>query len=287
LKTRIRPRLSFLLEHGILAFLVITAVCLIFLVLSTIFNERYWPLLLPRTVACVIGCAAVGAYFLLNTARAKQWLFAFSVLNISVNVAINHEIYLREGWNILVPFFGLKLLAVAAALAAPAICLPAHAAFVAIIGAAFAQFLWWTPEQRAWVGLEEPWITIGFVVASYFIWYARRRGIELMRQKAALAAQNEIFKKFAVLLLGAQHLMNSPLQTIAANVRLIELENPESAERVRAIDRAFEVVQKVGQIISFGDDHIHWKDTELPTDLEGFSIIVGQLVQKMNEPPPA
>src|SRR3569623_952971 len=129
MKTPSKFRLSYLLEHGILAFLTITAVCLVFLVAATLLNSKYEVLLGIRLFTCIVGCLLLAGYFAVATPRAQQWLFAIAVINITAHVIITHSIYLNEGWTLIVPYFGIKLLAIAAALAAPAISLPVLLAF--------------------------------------------------------------------------------------------------------------------------------------------------------------
>lgn len=277
-----KQRIFSLFERGTLAFLVSAITMFLTAVVMALLNPQMSSLLIPRLLALFMSFVLLGVYVFMRSQEARLWIFFLEVLNIVIVATISHEIYLEHMWMILVPYIGIKLAALMGALAAPEIAFPTLAAFGLLILAPFIQALiLWTPAERLILGPEEPFITIAFVAVSILIWHYRRNGIELARQKAALAAQNEVFKRFAILLLGAQHLMNSPLQSVAANVRLIETDCPQVRSRIQAIDRAFETVHKVSQLISFGDDYIDWDEKDMPSDLQGFSELVHKMALTM------
>jgi hypothetical protein len=276
------PKFLYRFKNGTLAIFVLIIAILALAVLSSLVNPAWSTLLEPRLKALTLSLVLFCVYLVFGSPRIRPWIFLAEIVVVSVFITIFHEIYMREEWTIIAPYIGILTLAVACAMAAPQISIPSVAVFVVLLVAPLLQaYFWWSPVERASIGIEAPWISAAAVLFSLGIWYYRRKGIELARQRAELIAKGELMKRFAILLLGAQHLMNSPLQTILANVRLIEAEHPGAEGRVKSIDRAFETVQQVGQVISFGEEHIRWEAQNMPNDIEDLTRLVHDLARQL------
>src|SRR5262249_19705114 len=142
------------------------------------------------------------------------------------------------------------------ALSAPPVAMPALIALIVLGATPVIQLLLLDRNDTASLGRDEPWITLGFAFFATLIWLFRRRTILQKRREAAQAAQAELFKGFLRLLLGAQHLMNTPLQTIMANVRLIGMDFPDAEPRIKVIENALNMVRRVGLLITFSESQI-------------------------------
>jgi hypothetical protein len=251
--------------------------------LDVILNPMKWPLLIPMATCLIFTSLAFWLFRRIKGTQAKLWILFLEALIISAIVAVNHEIYLEHHWLLLHPYIGLKISIIVMALAAPPLALQTVEVFVLFLLTPIVQmYLFWDSSQRAVIGPEEPWTSIAFDCCAASIWYYRLRNLELSRVEAVHFAQINLFRRFVHLLLGAQHLTNTPLQTIATNARLIGLEYPQTEARVKAIERAFQTVHRVGLLIAFGDQKIRWDGDRIPDNLDELIKLVHQISEDMN-----
>lgn len=266
-------------EPGEKAIFICLLTGLVFWSISTVMN----PLKAPLTSTALSDLVATVVLFFLflrtRIEQQKQWIVFLAIVLFSVGSVINHQIYIEHQWQILHSYVGIKIVAFILAISAAPIAMAPMLSFIVLGLTPLIQYFFLTRNQSALLGLDEPWLTAGFVSCASLIWIYRRYSLLLKRTEVAREAQADLFKNFLHLLLGAQHLMNTPLQNISANVHLIGMDFPGAEPRIKAIERAFSVVRQVGTLIAFSESQIRWEPTDIPADIEDLS----KLVQKISK----
>ncbi|MGZ3721949.1 MAG: hypothetical protein ACXVA9_03400 [Bdellovibrionales bacterium] len=172
------------------------------------------------------------------------------------------------------------------ALAAPPPKWPIWMSFLMIgVAPAVQYYVFWEPSQRAEMGEQEPWITIAFTISCVLLWLHRWKLIETSRREAIVRARAMILEKFAHLLLGAQHLTNSPLQIIDAQIHLLGKLHPESKDRIEIIRRALAAVKRVSSLLAIEKLRIRWDQFEAPTNIQNLESAVKELSTEIDQTP--
>jgi signal transduction histidine kinase len=209
-------------------------------------------------------------------ARLASWIYLANILLIVSITCLNHEFFVRTDITF-APFFGIKMTAAMIALQTPMERWVGITSLAVLLLAAPLQFFHWSPELRDHLGHMEPWLTTAIVICAGFIYMHRLRFFEMLQNEAKLEASAAELRRFTHLLLGAQHLSNTPLQVIEGTTQLIRDQFPETEHLVQKIEKAFIPIQNISQLMAFGNKHISWEDVELPTTVEELEKKVHQL----------
>ncbi|PWU17779.1 MAG: hypothetical protein C5B49_08275 [Bdellovibrio sp.] len=104
-----------------------------------------------------------------------------------------------------------------------------------------------------------------FVVSSAVIYVYRRKLTQQQEKEVVLKTKTQTWQRFAHLLLGALHLINTPLQSIQIIGHLIRRNDPETAPLVHRLENAISTIRNVLTAFSFADSSVDWKNSNLPT----------------------
>jgi len=242
------------------------------------------PLIAAHTCLIVLN-AGVGQVLLWLNRRSRpqllaSWIYLGNILTSIVTVTLNHEYFIHANVPF-APFIGIKMTAAIVALQTPAVRWVGWVSLAIMAICPMIQFYHWPPEIRYTLGSMEPWITLSVVICAGFIYYHRLQVFEMFERKAKLEAAAAELRRFAHLLLGAQHLTNTPLQVIESTTQLIRDQHPEAAPLVQKIEKAFIPIQHISQLMSFGKSHISWEDVQLPSSVEDFEKEVHLLAKEL------
>lgn len=225
------------------------------------------PVLVPETL---FGLSALLASLIfLWIFRHRTWMesvsagtfFAATVILTTI-ICLNHEFYIRSHWPF-EPFVGFKILAVFV----PLICPPnkwAGWASLSLVGLVPVQRYYdWDATSQLAVGIQEPWVTFVFALGAGVI-YAFKLRIETVRETEAIVATRvQTLERLITLLVGAQHLLNTPLQTIELLAHKSMLKDPEMAQ---AFSRAFSAIRNVVRVLSIANTRVPWERVVLPAN---------------------
>jgi hypothetical protein len=192
---------------------------------------------------------------------------------------INHEFFIGAPKPFQY-FFGHKLLALGLGFVAP----PAKAVTAILLfltgAASLIQYFHWDPALRATLPIQEPWQTIITVAVSAVIYGYRLHASEVARRAAELETRTDLLQKFAHLLLTAQHLANTPLQTIENTTAVLRTRNPELEPQLAPIERSLTRIRETVRLFTRCDSLIDWSAVELPESNEDFERRLRELVGK-------
>lgn len=227
--------------------------------IMTLFWLARAPALIP---AAVVGTtlAATGFLFIwLN--REKTWIEdASAVVWIATTVMVisiifgNHEYYIESHWPFQ-PFIGIKI----AAVFLPIICPPRRSVgWTTLAIFAFVpvwRYYFWEPAYQMALGIQEPWITFIFVAGSAIVYSFRLRLAEFQQFEIEVAVRVKSLARFARLLLGAQHLLNTPLQTIELTVARLTSRGSSDDKKLQ---EAFASIREVSNLLASIDGYVQW-----------------------------
>lgn len=216
-----------------------------------------------------------------KSAELASWCYVFNVLISGLGVVYNHHIWVELNQPF-TPFFGFKLIAIIVALQAPIIQWVGWSTLLFLFTAPVVQFLTWTNEQREILSLQEPWFTASVIIACGFIYYQRLRIIEMIRREAKLEESALQLRRFAHLLLGTQHLMNTPMQIIESGVDLIRFKSPEVEPIVNTIEKSLNPIRRISRLMSFGRQHLQWENVSLALTIEELEEEIKKIVPNVD-----
>ena len=190
-----------------------------------------------------------------------------NVIACSLGTLINHHYWLE----LKVPFegfFGFKIIAILIALQAPTIAWVGWSSLGFLFITPIVQYFFWSPEQQKLLGVQEPGFTAVVILSCGYIYFQRLKIFEMVQKQARLQASAAELRRFAHFLLGAQHLINSPLQVIETAVDLIRIKHPEAEPLVKKIENSFEPIRHVSRLLSFGRKHLNWDEVNIALTVE-------------------
>lgn len=239
---------------------------------SLMFVYRALPLV--GTSLVLMGVSAVGGAFLALKRKPKSEIvadlvFLAIIVTALATIWLNHEYYVQAD-VIFTLFAGYKLVALLIALFAPPRPLLGWTCLVVVAFTCLAQYYSWPEEVRQGLSIQEPWFSIIVFSAACVIYVNHLRSRELARRIAELRARSVMLQRFANLLINAQHLVNTPLQTIANTTKLLKHNYPETTTTLAPVDRALCRIGNIVALFSKYDSYVSWYDIELPDTLEGF-----------------
>ena len=183
-------------------------------------------------VGAIAGQLLMWRYRKTQPTQLASWIYLTNILVTVLMISLNHEYFVRANITF-APFLGIKLLAAIIALQAPMVRWVGYVSFAALLLSPPLQFFHWSPELQANLGHMEPWLTLTIVVCAGFIYQHRLQFFEMLEKKAKLEASAAELRRFTHLLLGAQHLSNTPLQIIESATQLIRDQLPEAEPLVQ------------------------------------------------------
>jgi hypothetical protein len=194
-------------------------------------------------------------------------VYFFNVLITCVFVSLNHQYWIRMGLPF-ETFFGFKITAILVAMQAPSRRWVGWASMSLLLFAPLTQFFLWTEKQKHLVSIQEPWFTVLVITSAGFVYFQRLKLFDMVRKNAVVEAAEVELRRYAHLLLGAQHLINSPLQVIETAATLIQLQHPDTKPLVDKIQLSFEPIRHVSRLLSFGQKHLNWDDVSMALTVE-------------------
>lgn len=210
-----------------------------------------------------------------------NWCYVFNVLVSGLGVVYNHQIWVNLNQPF-TPFFGFKIILIIVALQAPVVQWVGWSTLLFLFSAPIVQFLTWTDEQRLILSVQEPWFTSTVAIACGFIYFQRLRIIEMVRKEAQLEEAADQLRRFAHLLLGTQHLMNTPMQVIESGVDLIRIKNPEIEPIVKTIEKSLGPIRRISRLMSFGRQHLQWENVSLALTIEELEAEIQKIAPNVN-----
>lgn len=230
---------------------------------------------IPGISASFLMMAVVGGVnlFILFQNRIRKninvssGVYILNVVAVGFGVLINHHFWLKMGTPF-EGFFGFKIVAIVVAMQAPMLTWVGWSSLSFLFVTPLAQYFIWSPEQQALLGIQEPGFTAVVILSCGFIYFQRLKILEMMQKQAQLKASEAEIRRFAHFLLGAQHLINSPLQVIESGIDLIRLKHPDTEPIVKKIEASFEPIRHVSQLLSFGRKHLNWDEVNLALTVE-------------------
>lgn len=196
--------------------------------------------------------------------RVSALVFLGSTILASVVIALNHEYYIENNLPFQ-PFIGFKILSLVIAL----ICPSSVWVGMASLGVAglmpLERYFFWEPSARAVLGIQEPWLTTLVSILAAIIYVFRLRLNWLREAEIGLAAKLKIIRRLANLLVGTQHLLNTPLQTLELLMRNGNMSEPGVKE---SLGRAFASIRAVTRILTMINKSAQLESSALPSNPE-------------------
>ena len=242
-------------------------------------NPRYaFPMLITSGAAFVI----LVVLLTLRT-RTRLWVSIVSILLLSglllSLVWINHQFLFQSGQPFEL-FAGDKIFALAVGLVAPPVLWVGLTVITAAAVVPLIQYFLLAPEIVRTLPIQEPWLTVVYVVVAWVVYIFRLNWYKTQLQAARDQSRAAMLQEFAHLLIYAQHLTNSPLQTIENAVAIIRFQNPEQENLTKVMKRALMNVREVILLFSYCDSYIDWDEMELPKSVEELEKRMKDLIER-------
>lgn len=206
-------------------------------------------------------------------------LFFWSTALILIGVWVNHTLFFRAG-RPFEPFIGNKVLALSIGLIAPPFLWVGMTTILAAGILPVIQYLLLDEAVRHALPVQEPWITCICVLIAVITYIYRLKWYETQLRAAQNEEKARMIQQFAHLLINAQHLANTPLQTIENTVAILKAQHPEQQKLTAPMERSLTRIREVMQLFSYCDSHINWEEMELPRTLEAFEKRMKELVDQ-------
>lgn len=239
------------------------------------------PITIYMAVTCVVACLAIW----LRAMKPRIWaerIYIFQLISTILIISQFQQQWVSTGQPFQA-FIGLKVLSVLLATKAPTSQRVGWASLFLLFIAPLIQYGGWTPEQQLLVGPQEPWMTLLVVCCSGVIYFQRLRSYRETERQAKMEALTYTSHRYAHLLLGLQHLSNTPLQVIESSLHLLRDQQPESKEILDRMEKSFVPLRRISQILSYGKIHLSWQEVQLPTTVEDFEREIQQLALEMDK----
>lgn len=217
-----------------------------------------------------------------NHAQAENiaaFIFVAVTIVLIAWAFFNHEHYVRDRLPH-EPFLGIKLIALFLPLFCPPIRWVAWVTLPMLALSPVVQYLGWPHEVRLQTGVQEPWMTVAFVILSGIIYRFRLNFAELRLAQRLLAERNQLLQRVAHLLMGTKHLMNTPLQTLEVAIDVIRKERPLGADLSASIENSFESIRRIATTLSFADPHLTWEMNELPSNVTELDLQIAKILRR-------
>lgn len=199
----------------------------------------------------------IAAYLLLRIFFKKAPIdiigcfFLSFVILILTSVICNHE-YFVENFEMFQPYLGIKLLALSVALFAPPRKWVGWTSFIIISIVPLVQYYHWPTVYRSQLGFQEPAMTLSFVIIAAALYVNRLHTLSLLRKEIIAQEKLAIYQRLGGLMVGLQHLNNTPLQTIEISLHLLKEKCPECISTIESMERSFHSVRRVNELLATG-----------------------------------
>lgn len=174
-------------------------------------------------------------------------------------------------------FTGYRISAVIIGLIAPPVRWLGWLLIIAYGVAAVSHYYTWDVATHARIGVQEPWMTVMYVVASGILYNFRVNQLQSERKSATLQERVQMLSRFAHIVVNTQHQVNTPLQTIENSVNAIRKSQPELLTTLNLIDRSMERIRSVMKLFSLADANMVWKEEVAPFSTEEFQKLIHDL----------
>ncbi len=240
-------------------------------------------LVIPSCIMAIIGFISFLILLTLGDRTSLTLSILLFLLNIGVVMGciwVNHFYYF-DAHKLIEPFAGNKILALAIALIAPPIPWVGFVTITAAGAAPIAQFSTLSSEIRQTLPLQEPWMSQIYGIVAVIAYFFRLKLFETQKRLAQIEAKTLLLQEFSHLLLNAQHLANTPLQTIENSVAILRARVPEQEEIIEPLGRAVSKVREVVLLFSYCDSHINWQKINLlPKSTKDFESRLKDMLDK-------
>jgi hypothetical protein len=262
--------------------MTMNAFVLAIIVLSGIYNKA--PALIPVLTLFMMATvlAAVALFFARKKEplRLAELIYLFLIF-VSVTAVWSCQEYWAQLNQPFQAFIGYKILTVLFAIQAPSSRWVGWGSKLCLFAVPLLQYYLWTPNAQALIGPQEPWLTVVTVACASFIYHRRLKHMQITRNQARLEALSFTSHRFAHLLLGLQHLSNTPLQVIESSIQLLRDRPEEQTEMLLKIEKALTPLIQVSGVLSLDRLQLNWKDVRLPATVQEFETEIAELAKEI------
>jgi hypothetical protein len=250
-----------------------------FVLSSIVALNKAPPILLGKVVFFLLSI--FGLLTLLSkklSVRDTCWLYIMEVIFIVVSIEVNHQYYVVNALRFQ-PYISIKLLAVFIALTGPSISWATWTSIGTTAAMLLIQYFSWPAIYKSQLGIQEPVLTICFVIVAGAIYLNRMHLQELLKKETVIAEKVTILTRLKRLVTGLQHLNNTPLQTMGLSIQLLRERHPDSEPIIEALERAYQSVVRVNHLMGLcGSSNID-KSASTVRELEQDLKDIGQYLK--------
>ncbi len=212
--------------------------------------------------------------------RLAEAIYLFLIC-IGVNAVWHCQAYWAELNQPFQAFLGYKVFAVLFAIQAPSSRWVGWGSKLCLFTVPLLQYYLWPPEVKALIGPQEPWLTVLTVVCSGIIYHRRLKHMQVTRNQARLEALSFTSHRFAHLLLGLQHLSNTPLQVIESSIQLLRDRPEDQVDMLAKMEKALVPLIQVSSALSLDRLPLNWQNVRLPATVEEFETEILELAKEI------
>ncbi|MEZ0391999.1 MAG: hypothetical protein ACAH59_07285 [Pseudobdellovibrionaceae bacterium] len=207
-------------------------------------------------------------------------IYSLNVVVAGIGVWINQNTWIDSQLSFQ-PFTGFKLFAIVVAFQAPPLRKVGWFCLIFLLLTPGLQYFLWPDWKRNLVGVQETWTTFLVVTFAGILYEQRLQFQKISERRFRLEASEKELKKYAHLLLGARHLLNSPLQVIHSTTELILIKHPETKPLVDRMQNSFISIAAINHHLAISESRIQWKEVQLPNNLEELKSEVDSIFPKL------
>lgn len=219
-------------------------------------------------VFCFSVLMLIGAFVIRNHPSAEyfsSWSFVITTFALCVAIGYNHDYFVRTNFPF-EPFIGIKAMAVFFPLLCPPVRWVGWTSMGLLVVLPLHKYWMWDEQARLTLGIQEPYVTVLFVVLGGMIYHYRLRVNEIQAEEVRIEARTKALQQFANMLIASQHLINTPLQKIEILVHLLLKKHAEPPDTRQQFDTYFDTIRRVTRVLSYTDGRTQWDTLQLPAN---------------------
>lgn len=206
-------------------------------------------------VLSIIGFALLQTSFKKPSRNVVGIFFISFVILITISILMNQQHFV-ENFDVFEPYFVAKLLAISIALSAPPKLWVGWMSLFIVGLAPVIQYYSWPPFYRSQLGAQEPTMTIAFVIVAAVLYINRLRTLTLLKKEVIATEKLTFIQRLGGLMVGLQHLNNTPLQTMEISLELMREKCPECLSIIESMDRSYHSIVRVNKLLATGSQSV-------------------------------
>jgi hypothetical protein len=210
--------------------------------------------------------------------RSIAWLYIIEVLLLLISISINHQYYVENALRFQ-PYISIKLLGLFLALTAPALPWVGWTSLVATAAMPLLQYSYWPQAYQFQLPLQEPILTLCFVIVSGTIYLNRLYHLEILKKEIIISQKVLMLERLGGLVAGLQHLNNTPLQTIEMIIALLRTKHSESEIIIQTLERSYHAILRVNKLLGYCSSSHSNKSPSTIQELERDIIEIGKYLR--------